>query len=215
VEVIIDLPGWAAQVQARCPTGSGQLACGMKRIYDQVDVLGFSWGGAMAQQFAAQHPRRRRRIGSGQHGDRNADDSWRAACADQDDRAPSFPGTGTLPHRSHPTCTAVAPAGDRMNCARCSTTSTRAGRCAGMRTGWPPASAGQPAVPEGDPAANLRDGRRRPDRSAGQRTLIGQPDPPRPSTRLSGWPPGIDHPGPATCFPVVTNFLAANPREPR
>ncbi len=30
--------------------------------YDRVDVLGFSWGGALAQQFAAQNPRRCRRL---------------------------------------------------------------------------------------------------------------------------------------------------------
>lgn len=40
------------------------LASGVlnKLCYDQVDVLGVSWGGALAQQFALQNPRRCRRL---------------------------------------------------------------------------------------------------------------------------------------------------------
>jgi poly(3-hydroxyalkanoate) depolymerase len=68
IEVIrFDVPGVGGSPTGPLPYRFGQLALGLARMlhelgYDQVDVLGFSWGGALAQQFAAQHPRRCRRL---------------------------------------------------------------------------------------------------------------------------------------------------------
>jgi poly(3-hydroxyalkanoate) depolymerase len=68
IEVIrFDVPGVGGSPTGPLPYRFGQLAFALARVldelgYDQVDVLGFSWGGALAQQFAAQHPRRCRRL---------------------------------------------------------------------------------------------------------------------------------------------------------
>jgi poly(3-hydroxyalkanoate) depolymerase len=68
LEVIrFDVPGVGGSPAGRLPYGFPQLARLLGRLvdqlgYGQVDVLGFSWGGALAQQFAAQHPRRCRRV---------------------------------------------------------------------------------------------------------------------------------------------------------
>jgi poly(3-hydroxyalkanoate) depolymerase len=62
-----DVPGVGGSPVAAFPHGFPQLAFMLARILDQlghreVDVLGFSWGGALAQQFAMQHPGRCRRL---------------------------------------------------------------------------------------------------------------------------------------------------------
>jgi poly(3-hydroxyalkanoate) depolymerase len=68
VDIIrFDVPGVGGSPVGVLPRGFPQLAWMMKRLldelgYDQVDVLGFSWGGALAQQFAVQHPGRCRRM---------------------------------------------------------------------------------------------------------------------------------------------------------
>jgi len=68
VEVIrFDVPGVGGSSVSRLPYTFGQLARLLARIldelgYGQVDVLGFSWGGALAQQFAGQYRRRCRRL---------------------------------------------------------------------------------------------------------------------------------------------------------
>jgi len=68
VEVIrFDVPGVGGSPTGPLPYRFGLLALGLARVldelgYDQVDVLGFSWGGALAQQFAAQYPWRCRRL---------------------------------------------------------------------------------------------------------------------------------------------------------
>jgi poly(3-hydroxyalkanoate) depolymerase len=67
-EVIrFDVPGVGGSPVAPLPYGFPQLAYLLARLLDQlghrqVDVLGFSWGGALAQQFAVQHRRRCRRL---------------------------------------------------------------------------------------------------------------------------------------------------------
>jgi poly(3-hydroxyalkanoate) depolymerase len=68
IEVILfDVPGVGGSPVRIMPYGFPQLAFLVSRILDelgvrQVDVLGFSWGGALAQQFAAQHRNRCRRL---------------------------------------------------------------------------------------------------------------------------------------------------------
>ncbi|MEO7059707.1 MAG: alpha/beta fold hydrolase, partial [Lapillicoccus sp.] len=62
-----DVPGVGGSPLGVLPLGFPQLAWMLKRILDQlghdrVDVLGFSWGGALAQQFAVQHAPRCRRL---------------------------------------------------------------------------------------------------------------------------------------------------------
>ena len=62
-----DVPGVGGSPVGALPLGFPQLAWMLKRILDElgfdlVDVLGFSWGGALAQQFAVQHARRCRRL---------------------------------------------------------------------------------------------------------------------------------------------------------
>jgi len=67
-EVIrFDVPGVGGSPVGPLPLGFPQLAYLLARLLDQldrpqVDVLGFSWGGALAQQFAVQHRRRCRRL---------------------------------------------------------------------------------------------------------------------------------------------------------
>lgn len=68
IEVIrFDVPGVGGSPVGPLPYRFPQLAWLMSRMLDQlgyrkVDVLGLSWGGALAQQFAFQHPRRCRRL---------------------------------------------------------------------------------------------------------------------------------------------------------
>ena len=55
-----DVPGVGGSPVGALPNGFPQLAWMLGRIldelgYDEVDVIGFSWGGALAQQFAVQH----------------------------------------------------------------------------------------------------------------------------------------------------------------
>ncbi|GAF47565.1 alpha/beta fold hydrolase, partial [Rhodococcus wratislaviensis] len=62
-----DVPGTGASPNSRWPYGIPYLACVVGRMLDalgcgRVDVLGYSWGGALAQQFAFQNPRRCRRL---------------------------------------------------------------------------------------------------------------------------------------------------------
>lgn len=68
IEVILfDVPGVGGSPVGLLPYGFPQLAHLVSRMldelgYPQVDLLGFSWGGALAQQFAAQHRSRCRRL---------------------------------------------------------------------------------------------------------------------------------------------------------
>jgi poly(3-hydroxyalkanoate) depolymerase len=68
IEVIrFDVPGVGGSPAPALPYGFPQLAWLVARLlgqlgYQQVDVLGFSWGGALAQQLAVQHRRRVRRL---------------------------------------------------------------------------------------------------------------------------------------------------------
>jgi poly(3-hydroxyalkanoate) depolymerase len=66
--VRFDVPGSGASPISPLPYGFPYLAAMLGRLLtqlgfdDRVDVLGFSWGGALAQQFAFQNPRRCRRL---------------------------------------------------------------------------------------------------------------------------------------------------------
>jgi poly(3-hydroxyalkanoate) depolymerase len=66
--VRFDAPGTGASPDSAMPYGFPYLAAVLGRllkkvgIRDMVDVLGLSWGGALAQQFAFQHPHRCRRL---------------------------------------------------------------------------------------------------------------------------------------------------------
>jgi poly(3-hydroxyalkanoate) depolymerase len=66
--VRFDVPGTGASPDSPMPYGFPYLAAVIGRllkkvgIRDRVDVLGVSWGGALAQQFAFQHPHRCRRL---------------------------------------------------------------------------------------------------------------------------------------------------------
>jgi poly(3-hydroxyalkanoate) depolymerase len=68
IEVIrFDVPGVGGSPTSPVPLRFPALACLVRRMldalgYDRVDVLGISWGGALAQQFALQHPWRCRRL---------------------------------------------------------------------------------------------------------------------------------------------------------
>ncbi len=68
LEVIrFDVPGVGGSPVGPLPYRFPQLAWGLARVldqlgYDRVDVLGLSWGGALAQQFALLYPRRCRRL---------------------------------------------------------------------------------------------------------------------------------------------------------
>jgi poly(3-hydroxyalkanoate) depolymerase len=63
-----DVPGTGGSPDSPLPYGFPYLAAVLGRllrklgIVGQVDVLGLSWGGALAQQFAFQNPRRCRRL---------------------------------------------------------------------------------------------------------------------------------------------------------
>jgi poly(3-hydroxyalkanoate) depolymerase len=66
--VRFDVPGAGASPNSLLPYGFPYLAAVLGRVLQKVglggsvDVLGLSWGGALAQQFAFQHPRRCRRL---------------------------------------------------------------------------------------------------------------------------------------------------------
>lgn len=69
MEVIrFDVPGVGGSPVGVLPYGFPQLALLLQRLLDklgyhgEVDIVGFSWGGALAQQFAVQHWRRCRRL---------------------------------------------------------------------------------------------------------------------------------------------------------
>src|SRR3979490_1874357 len=62
-----DVPGTGGSPTAVAPYGFPYLAWVVGRVLSKlgigvVDVLGLSWGGALAQQFAFQNPRRCRRL---------------------------------------------------------------------------------------------------------------------------------------------------------
>ena len=62
-----DVPGVGGSRVGLLPDGIPRLAWMVDRMltqlgYDEVDVLGLSWGGALAQQLAVQHRRRVRRL---------------------------------------------------------------------------------------------------------------------------------------------------------
>ena len=67
-EVIrFDVPGVGGSPLPPRPYWMPEMAATLAKLltelgYDQVDVLGISWGGGLAQQFAVQHPRRCRRL---------------------------------------------------------------------------------------------------------------------------------------------------------
>jgi len=63
----VDVPGVGGSPVGLFPALFPQLATTLSALLDQlgyhlVDVLGFSWGGALAQQFAVQYPSRCRRL---------------------------------------------------------------------------------------------------------------------------------------------------------
>lgn len=65
--ISFDVPGTGGSPASPVPYGIPALACGLSRLLteigvDVVDILGLSWGGALAQQFALQNPRRCRRV---------------------------------------------------------------------------------------------------------------------------------------------------------
>src|SRR5258705_13138410 len=66
--VRFDVPGAGGSPGSPVPYGFPYMAAVLGRLlsrlalHGQVDVLGFSWGGALAQQFAFQNPVRGRRL---------------------------------------------------------------------------------------------------------------------------------------------------------
>jgi poly(3-hydroxyalkanoate) depolymerase len=68
IEVVsFDVPGLGGSSLPRVPYNFALLSVLLGRLlrklgYDTVDVLGISWGGGLAQQFAFQNPRRCRRL---------------------------------------------------------------------------------------------------------------------------------------------------------
>jgi poly(3-hydroxyalkanoate) depolymerase len=68
IEVVsFDVPGVGGSSLPRVPYNFALLSVLLGRLldklgYDRVDVLGISWGGGLAQQFAFQNPRRCRRL---------------------------------------------------------------------------------------------------------------------------------------------------------
>ena len=65
--VRFDVPGVGGSPLPGRPYWMPEMAATLGKLltelgYDQVDVLGISWGGGLAQQFAVQHPRRCRRL---------------------------------------------------------------------------------------------------------------------------------------------------------
>ena len=68
IEVItFDVPGVGGSPAPLAPYRFGSVALLLANLlrrlgHREIDVLGFSWGGGLAQQFALQHPRRCRRL---------------------------------------------------------------------------------------------------------------------------------------------------------
>ncbi|HTQ17301.1 poly(3-hydroxyalkanoate) depolymerase [Mycobacterium sp.] len=68
IEVVrFDVPGVGGSTPPPLPYTFPLLACWLGKLldrleYDKVDVLGISWGGGLAQQFAFQNPRRCRKL---------------------------------------------------------------------------------------------------------------------------------------------------------
>jgi poly(3-hydroxyalkanoate) depolymerase len=65
--IAVDLPGTGSSATTTVPRslrGLAGLADALLGVlgYDRVDVLGVSWGGALAQEFTLRHPRRVRRL---------------------------------------------------------------------------------------------------------------------------------------------------------
>ncbi len=65
--VRVDMPGVGGSAAPRVPYSLATLSMTLMDVlgrlgYGAVDVLGFSWGGALAQHLAVQHPRRVRRL---------------------------------------------------------------------------------------------------------------------------------------------------------
>lgn len=65
--ICFDIPGSGGSQAPKFPYRLWMLACMTSHLldelgYDRVDVLGVSWGGSIAQQFAVQNPRRCRRL---------------------------------------------------------------------------------------------------------------------------------------------------------
>jgi poly(3-hydroxyalkanoate) depolymerase len=65
--IAVNPPGLGASPAPRAPYIMHTLARSLRMVvdhygYDRTDVLGISWGGALAQQFAFQNPRRCRRV---------------------------------------------------------------------------------------------------------------------------------------------------------
>jgi poly(3-hydroxyalkanoate) depolymerase len=65
--IMFDMPGTGESPDPKVPYTPFTMAWTAARVLDRfgvdlVDVIGVSWGGAMAQHFALQHPRRTRRL---------------------------------------------------------------------------------------------------------------------------------------------------------
>ena len=65
--ITFDMPGVGGSPKASVPYRPWTMAWTTTRLldqlgYDKVDVMGVSWGGGLAQQFAFQHPRRTGRL---------------------------------------------------------------------------------------------------------------------------------------------------------
>ena len=65
--VTLDLPGLGESDNPKLPLRMPQLADLLAKLLDyyqldQIDLLGISWGGALAQQFCRSHPRRVRKL---------------------------------------------------------------------------------------------------------------------------------------------------------
>jgi poly(3-hydroxyalkanoate) depolymerase len=65
--IAVDMPGCGGSATTPLPlrfAGLGKLAAGLLDVlgYDRVDVLGISWGGGLAQEFARRYPQRVRRL---------------------------------------------------------------------------------------------------------------------------------------------------------
>ena len=103
--VRFDVPGSGASPDSPFPYRFPYLAAVLGRLLrkvgvidrragrSQVDVLGLSWGGGLAQQFAFQNPHRCRQAHPGIHGYRFADDSRQTIGAGEDVDAAAIPGS--------------------------------------------------------------------------------------------------------------------------
>lgn len=65
--IMFDMPGVGESPEPVIPYNAATMAWTTSKLLslyglDKVDVMGVSWGGAMAQHFALQHPRRTRRL---------------------------------------------------------------------------------------------------------------------------------------------------------